>query len=58
MLFKFEQSEEICFEFISENIKEIISGAHKHNRILIDCINPTETLLEEIQDILMEKEVR
>jgi len=57
MLSDFEQNEQVSFDFITENIGVFMSGAHKMNSIMQDCINPTEVMLEDIYEVLMEPEV-
>jgi len=54
----FEQNEDISYSFLSQNIEDFISNGFKYNIILEDCINPTETLLDGVQDVLMTKEVK
>lgn len=48
----FEQSEDTCFEFTSDNVKDLLSSAKLLINIMKDCEIPTEAVLKDIEEIL------
>jgi len=48
----FEQCEDTCFDFTSDNVKELLNSAKLLINIMKDCEIPTEAVLKDIEEIL------
>jgi len=58
MLKIFEQSEDTCFDFTTENVKELLNSAKILFNIMRDCEIPTDAVLKDIEEILYHKELK
>jgi len=54
----FEQCEETCFDFTTENVKDLLHSSKLLMNIIRDCEIPTEAVLNEIYEILYHKELK
>jgi len=53
----FEATEDVCFDFLDKNCEKNLYEAEKLVKILLDCMTPTEGYLNDVENILMHKEV-